>query len=98
MLPTLIPPCTLDPGGSCRDDETLVVFTLSQTINTKAKPKLYPPNPIAVIPAGNDETFVFSTLLRSINTKPQSQTLPTKPYSRHPGRECRDPVAMDGKS
>ncbi len=21
MLPTLIPPCTLDPGGPCRDDE-----------------------------------------------------------------------------
>ena len=51
MLPTLIPPCTLDPGSPCRDDETLVVFTVSQTINTKSKPKLYPPNPIAVIPA-----------------------------------------------
>ena len=30
MLPTLIPPCTLDPGDPCRDDEAYVVFYMRQ--------------------------------------------------------------------
>ena len=42
MLPTLTPPCTLDPGDPCRNDETFVAFTLSRSINTKPKPKPKP--------------------------------------------------------
>ena len=62
MLPILIHPCTLDPGGPCRDDEAYVVFYIVTKYqyegqpNPKSKPnpnlKPYPPNPIAVIPVG----------------------------------------------
>ena len=63
MLPTLIHPCTLDPGGPCRDDEAYVVFYIvtkyqheeqGQCPILKLNPlnPLNPPNPIAVIPVG----------------------------------------------